>query len=48
VLGARGQFDVLVDGELIASRSRGFVSRLMTGGWPDPDAVITALRARAK
>jgi hypothetical protein len=32
--------------ERIAERSSGFLARLFGGGWPDPDAVVAALRAR--
>lgn len=37
--GKLGQFDVLVDGEVIASR-RGTVPTKLVGGWPDPEAVV--------
>lgn len=36
VTGKRGQFDVVVDGEVIADRS---------AGWPDPEAVIAKIEA---
>lgn len=36
--GRLGQFDVLADGELIASRT--------SGSWPQPAAVIAELEAR--
>ena len=34
-----------LDGELIASRANGFLMRLLGGGWPDPDAVVEAVRS---
>jgi len=45
-VGSRGQFDVLLDGALIASRASGFVTRLLGGGWPQPAQVVDAVRAR--
>lgn len=47
-VGSTGQFDVLVDGKVVASRSRGFLSRLLGGGWPDPGAVVKAIRSRTQ
>jgi hypothetical protein len=48
-VGARGQFDVVVDGETIASRERGLLTRLFRGGgWPDEDEVVAALAERKK
>ncbi len=44
--GKLGQFDVTADGELIVSRARSLLRRLLGGGWPDPDAVVAALRQR--
>lgn len=44
--GAGGQFDVLLDGELIASREKGFLTRLFGGGWPEPDLVVEELKKR--
>ncbi len=43
---ARGQFDVIVDDEVIASRSRGLLVRLLGMGWPDTDAIVAAIRSR--
>jgi hypothetical protein len=46
-VGALGQFDVLVDGEVIASRAKGFLVRhLLGGGWPDPEDVVEAVQER--
>lgn len=45
-VGARGQFDVVVDGETIASREKGFLTRLIGGGWPDEDLVVAELERR--
>lgn len=46
-VGSPGQFDVLVDGETVASRkTASFLARLFGGGWPDPRGVVDAIRAR--
>jgi predicted Rdx family selenoprotein len=44
--GSTGQFDVVVDGETIASKSKGFFTHFTGGGWPDPDDVVKRLRER--
>ena len=46
VVGSRGQFDVLADGELIASRRGNILVRAVGGGFPSADDVIAALRPR--
>lgn len=38
--GKPSQFDVVVDGNVIASRGGTLLKRLLGGGWPDPAAVI--------
>jgi hypothetical protein len=43
--GSTGQFDVVVDGETIASKSKGLMA-MFTGGWPNPDDVVKRLRER--
>ncbi len=43
--GASGQFDVVADGKTVASREGNFLTRLVGGGWPDPDDVVRALRS---
>jgi hypothetical protein len=45
-VGTPGQFDVLVDGEVIARRGGSFLARLFGGGWPDSGAVVEAIRSR--
>ena len=45
VPGNPGQFDVMVDGEQIATRAKGW-QRFLGGGWPTPQDVADALRAR--
>lgn len=42
-VGYPGQFDVLVDGEVVASRAGGFFARFFGGGWPDPTAVASTV-----
>ena len=43
--GKPGQFDVVVDGKVIASRGGSMMKRLLGGGWPDPDEVVEKLEA---
>ena len=44
--GRLGQFDVVVDGEVVARRGGGLWRRLLGGGWPDPDEIVAAVKAR--
>ena len=44
--GSSGQFDVVADGETIASRQGNRLTRLLGGGWPDADAVVRELERR--
>jgi len=44
----RGQFDVWVDGECIASKSRSLWVRILRSGFPDPDGVIAEVRRRRR
>jgi hypothetical protein len=44
--GRLGQFDVVVDGEVVARRARGVHRTVAGGGWPDPDAVVDAIAAK--
>lgn len=37
---------MLADGELIASKSKGFLTRILGGGWPDPGDVIERVKER--
>lgn len=48
--GRLGQFDVVVDGQTIASRGGNVFTKLIGGGWPDPEDVIAKIEAlqRAK
>ena len=46
-VGNPGQFDVLVDGQVIATRGGGVLARLFGGGWPEPARVVEALRAQS-
>lgn len=47
-MGAVGQFDVVVDGETIASRQGGLFTRLLGGGWPDEEQVVAELARRKR
>jgi len=48
-VGARGQFDVVVDGTRIISREKGLLRRLLRrGGWPDEDEVVAEIRRRSE
>jgi hypothetical protein len=44
--GKLGQFDVVVDGEVIASRGGNMLKRVLGGGWPDPEEVIAKIEAK--
>lgn len=41
--GSLGQFDVEVDGLVIASKQKGLLKGKEVGGWPDPQLVIAVL-----
>lgn len=43
--GGPGQFDVMLDDEVVATRAKGW-QRFLGGGWPEPDDVVTTLRGR--
>lgn len=43
--GKSGQFDVLLDGTLIAKRGGGFLTRLLGGGWPDEAEVVAKIQS---
>ena len=45
--GEPGQFDVVVDGVVVATRSKKFWDRLLGGGWPEPSEVVAQLRSAA-
>lgn len=47
-VGATGQFDVVADGEVVASkRASGLLARLLgASGFPEEEAVVAALRER--
>lgn len=46
--GGLGQFDVVVDGTVVASRGGNFLNRLLGGGFPDPDDVVEAIESLKK
>ena len=47
-VGARGQFDVVVDGEVVASKTQvGIFARLLgEDGFPDIEATVSAVEAK--
>jgi hypothetical protein len=47
VVGARGQFEVQVDGQTVATRGGSFLGRFFGGGWPAAVDVVAAVRAQA-
>jgi hypothetical protein len=48
-VGSLGQFDVVVDGQVIASRGgSNLLKRLLGGGFPDPEEVLAKLEALQK
>jgi hypothetical protein len=44
--GNPGQFDVVVDGEVVAARKTGFLQLLLGGGWPQAGHVIAAIERK--
>lgn len=46
--GKLGQFDVVVDGQVVASRGGNMLSKMLGGGWPDPDDVVRRIEALQK
>ena len=47
--GKLGQFDVVVDGNVIASRGGNVLTKMLGGGgWPDPEQVIAKIEALQK
>ena len=42
--GDSGQFDVIVDGSVVARRTGGLWNKLMGGGWPDEEDVVQKLQ----
>ena len=47
-IGKLGQFDVLVDGKVIASRGGNMLQKVLGGGWPDPEDVIAQIEMLQK
>jgi hypothetical protein len=43
--GKPGQFDVVVDGKVIASRGGSMLKKLLGGGWPDHEEVVAMIDA---
>jgi len=39
-----GQFDVLVDGRVVASRKGGLLAKLVRRPWPDDETIVDAVR----
>jgi hypothetical protein len=46
VAGAIGQFDVLVDGEKIATRGGNWLTRSFGAGYPDLDSIVDEIAKR--
>ena len=46
--GRGGQFDIIVDGDVVAGRAGGLWKKLIGGSWPDEEAVIQLLQQRLK
>ena len=44
--GRSGQYDVIVDGEVIAAREQGVLKRLLGGGWPDNEEILSEVQRR--
>jgi hypothetical protein len=44
--GRRGQFEVIANGRLVASRKGGLIAKLTMRPWPDKDEVVEAVRAQ--
>ncbi len=44
--GAKGQFDVLVDGERVVTRGGNFLTRQWGAGYPDEADAVERVRAR--
>ena len=44
--GQKGQFDVIVDGELIARRGGNFLTRSFGAGYPDFEEVVALIGRR--
>jgi hypothetical protein len=45
VKGEFGQFEVLVNGRMVASRKGGLIAKLVNRPWPDEEDVIAAIRS---
>jgi hypothetical protein len=43
-VGHHGQFDVVVDGRVVASRKGGLIAKLLNRPWPTGDEVVAAVR----
>ena len=44
--GGLGQFDIEVDGVVIASKQKGLLKGKEVGGWPDPALLIAEIEKR--
>ena len=45
-MGKSGQYDIVVDGQVVASREGNMLTRLMGGGWPESGDVLAAIEKR--
>jgi predicted Rdx family selenoprotein len=46
--GAKGQFDIVVDGQTVAQRGGNFLTRSLGAGYPDLEAVMARIKERGK
>jgi hypothetical protein len=42
--GRQGQFEIIVNGRLVASRKGGLLAKILNRPWPDGDDVVAAVR----
>ena len=45
--GSLGQFDIELDGQVIASKKSGLLASKASGGWPDTDLVVAEIEKHA-
>ena len=45
--GAKGQFDIVVDGQTVAQRGGNFLTRSLGAGYPDLDTVMARIKQQS-